>query len=183
MRKVIAAINMTINGNCDHRIGIVDEELHSHYTNLLSEADDILYGRITFQLMEYWRGILQNPTGNKSEDNFAVTIDQINKIVFSNSLKNVDWKTARLSNLSLEEEINELKKNSGKNILIGSRSLIIQALKLNLIDEFQLCIHPIIADKGLQLFENWEEQKTLKLKQTKTFQSRAIILSYDTKSR
>lgn len=183
MRKVVAAINMTINGNCDHRIGIVDEELHNHHTALLLEADDILYGRITFQLMEYWRGILQNPTGNKSENEFAQTINKINKIVFSNKLKSLDWETARLSNLSLEKEVDELKNKSGKNILIGSRSLIIQALKLNLIDEFQLCIHPIIAETGLQLFENWEVQKAFKLDRTKTFKSGVVILYYNPKSR
>lgn len=182
MRKVIAAINMTINGNCDHRIGIVDEELHSHYTNLLQEADDILYGRITYQLMEYWRGILQNPTGNKSEDDFAVTIGQINKTVFSDTLKTVDWETAKLTNLSLEEEILKLKNIPGRDILIGSRSLIIEGLKMNLVDEFQLCIHPIIAEKGLQLFENWEEQKTFKLNRTKTFNSGVIIFYYYTKT-
>ena len=93
MRKVIAAINMTLDGFCDHTAIIPDEEIHQHYTELLSEADAILYGRITYQLMEYWRTVVKNPTGNKSMDEFAVIIDNISKIVFSRTLKNVDWKS------------------------------------------------------------------------------------------
>ncbi len=92
MRKLIAAINMTLDGFCDHTAVIPDEEIHQHYNELLSNADTLLYGRITYQLMEsYWPAVVKNPTGNKPMDEFAVLIDNISKIVFSRTLKNVDY--------------------------------------------------------------------------------------------
>ncbi len=179
MRKVIAAINMTLDGFCDHTAIIPDEEMHQHYADLLSKADTILYGRITYQLMEYWRTLAKSPSGEKSMDDFAVVMDSISKIVFSHTLKNIDWHSAKLSNQPIEEEVLELKQQSGKDILVGSRSLIIQLMKLNLIDEFQLCVHPVIAGNGLPLFENILEKTTLKLVKTKTFSIGAIILYYE----
>ena len=178
MRKVIAAINMTVNGNCDHQSGIADEELHQHYTELLGECDQILYGRITFQLMKYWQEVVKKPTGNKAMDEFAVLIDKTPKFVFSDTLKDLDWETAEISDWNLAEKVKELKNKPGKPILIGSRSLIIQLLEMDLIDEFQLCIHPVIETGGLDLFENSDGKKRLKLTKTKIFQSGAIVLYY-----
>ena len=89
MRKLIAAINMTVDGFCDHTAGIADDELHQHYNELLKGADTILYGRITYQLMEYWPTVVKDPTGNKAIDEFAVTMDNISKIVFSHTLKDI----------------------------------------------------------------------------------------------
>jgi dihydrofolate reductase len=152
MRKLIGAINMTLDGFCDHTAGIPDDQIHQHYADLLSNADTILYGRITYNLMEYWRTLAENPSGEKSKDDFAKAIDKIQKIVFSRTLKNVEWHSAKLSNQPIEEEVLQLKQQSGKNILVGSRSLIIQLMKLNLIDEYQFCVHPVIAGGGLQLF-------------------------------
>lgn len=82
MTKIIAAINMTIDGIFDHTAGIPDEEIHEHYTELMRNADAILYGRITFELMKFWQTLLENPSGEKSMDNFAVAIDKVPKIVF-----------------------------------------------------------------------------------------------------
>jgi dihydrofolate reductase len=87
MRKIIAAINMTLDGFCDHTAIIPDEEIHQHYTELISDADAILYGRITYQLMEFWQALAKNPSGEKSMDDFAVAIDKIPKIVFRIRLK------------------------------------------------------------------------------------------------
>ena len=134
MRKVIAGINVTLDGVFDHTAVSADEELHQHYADLLKSADTALYGRITYQLMEYWKTVVQNPTGVKSTDEFARVMDRIPKVVFSRSLKNVDWKTARLANQDLQKEVTELKHQPGKDILIGSRSLIIQLIDLGLID-------------------------------------------------
>ena len=170
---------MTLDGNFDHNAGIADEELHQHYTELLSTVDAVLYGRITYQLMEYWRTFLENPSEEKSMNDFAKAIDCIPKIVFSNTLKNVDWHSAKLANQPLKELVSELKQQSRKDILVGSRSLIIQLLKLNLIDEFQLCIQPVLAGKGLQLFENIEDRTLLKLTNTKTFSGGAVLLYYE----
>jgi len=182
MRKLIAAINMTLDGFCDHTAGIPDDEIHQHYADLLSNADTILYGRITYQLMEYWRTLLENPSDEKSMNDFAIAIDKIPKIVFSHTLKNVEWKSAKLANRAVEEEVLELKQQSGKDILVGSRSLIIQLMKLNLIDEYQLCVHPVVAGSGLPLFENINDRTILKLIKTKTFSGGAITLYYEPKN-
>jgi dihydrofolate reductase len=182
MRKVIAAINMTIDGFCDHTAGIPDDEIHQHYTDLLNNSGIILYGRITYRLMEYWRTLLEDPSGEKSMNDFAIAINKIPKIVFSRTLKNVEWESAKLANRDIEEEVLELKqsRNGGSgDILIGSRSLIIQLMKLNLINEFQLCVHPVIAGKGLPLFENITDRIVLKLTKTKTFRGGAVIHYYE----
>ncbi|MDB5119038.1 MAG: bifunctional deaminase-reductase domain protein [Sphingobacteriales bacterium] len=110
MRKIIAAINMTIDGFCDHTAIIPDEEIHQHYADLLSNADAVLYGRITYQLMQYWQDLVKNPSGEKSMDDFAMAMDKIPKIVFSRTLKNTEWESAKLANRNIEEEILELKQ-------------------------------------------------------------------------
>lgn len=179
MRKVIAAFNTTIDGNCDHTAGIADEELHQHYADLLDKGGIILYGRTTYQLMQYWQTVLKNPSGEKASDDFAKAIDKIHKIVFSHSLKNTDWETAEIATKPLEVVIQELKQQSGKNIFIGSRSLIIQLINLKLIDELQLCIQPVIAGKGLWLFENITDRTLFKLNKTKSFSNGAILLYYE----
>ena len=179
MKKLIAAINMTLDGFCDHTAGIPDEEIHQHYAKLLDNADVILYGRITYQLMQYWQTLLKNPSGEKSMDDFAMAIDKIPKIVFSHTLKNTEWDSAKLSKKSLEEIALELKQQSGKDILVGSRSLIIQLMKLNLVDEYQLCVHPVVAGSGLSLFENLNDRTVLKLIKTKTFSGGAVTLYYE----
>ena len=183
MRKLIAAINMTLDGNCDHTAGIPDDEIHQHYKELLDSADDIIYGRITYQLMEYWPTVLKNPTGNKSMDEFAESIDNITKIVFSRTLEHVTWRNTRLAKGGIEEEVSALKQQPGRDILVGSPGLIIELLKLNLIDEFQLCIHPVITGKGLQLFDDINERINLKLLKTKTFGGGAVILYYEPKGK
>lgn len=170
---------MTLDGFCDHTAVIPDDEIHQHYADLLSKADIILFGRITYQLMEYWRAVVENPTGNKSEDEFAIIMDNIPKIVFSRTLKNVEWESAKLATQTIEEEVPEHKQQSGKDILVGSRSLIIQLMKLNLIDEYQLCIHPVVAGSGLPLFENINDRTILKLMKIKTFRSGAVSLYYE----
>ena len=179
MRKLIAAINMTLDGFCDHTAGLPDEEIHQHYTELLGQADLILYGRITYQLMEFWRTLLENPSDEKSMNDFAIAIDKIQKIVFSHTLKDVEWDSARLSDQAIEEEVLELKQQSGKDILVGSRSLIIQLMKLNLIDEYQLCVHSVVAGSGLPLFEKINNRTILKLIKTKTFSGGAVTLYYE----
>jgi dihydrofolate reductase len=181
MRKIIAAINMTLDGFCDHTAIIPDEEIHQHYTELISDADAILYGRITYQLMEFWQALAKNPSGEKSMDDFAVAIDKIPKIVFSHTLKNVEWDSAKLANQPIEEMVLELKQQSGKDIFVGSRSLIIQLMKLNLVDECQLCVHPVIVGEGLPLFENIHDRTILKLIKIKTFSGGAVTLYYELK--
>src|SRR5688572_27304687 len=108
MRRLIAAINVTIDGFCDHTAGIADEELHQHYSDLLNDAGAIIYGRVTYQLMEsYWPTVVENPTGDQATDEFAVAIENVPKIVFSRTLHNVSWKNVRLAKGSVEEEVRQ----------------------------------------------------------------------------
>ena len=129
----------------------------------------------------YWPTVVKNPTGVKPTDEFAVTIDNIPKIVFSNTLKNVDWKNTKLKREVIKEEILELKqsRNGGsKNILVGSPSLIVALMNLNLIDEFQLSVQPIILGNGLPLLKNINDRIDLKLFKTKAFNSSGSMTLY-----
>lgn len=183
MKKLIAAINMTLDGFCDHTAINPDEEIHQHYTDLLDSASAIIYGRTTFQLMQYWQTVLENPTGNKELDDFAVAIDKVPKIVFSHTLNHLEWESARLAKGDLKEEVLALKQSTGdgnRAIFVGSPGLIVALTQLGLIDEYQLCIHPVIVGSGLPLFKNVTERVELKLSKTKTFGSGAVILYLNT---
>ena len=170
---------MTLDGFCDHTAIDAGEEIHQHYCDLLRSADTILYGRITYQLMEYWPTVVKNPTGNKSTDEFAVIMDNIQKIVFSHTLKTVEWSSAKLAKRDIKEEVLELRQQAGKDILVGSRSLIIALANLDLIDEYQIAVHPVILGSGLPLFKNIRDKIELKLLKTKTFSGGAVILYYE----
>ena len=180
MRKLIAAMNMTLDGFCNHEAMIADDEIHEHYNDLLKNAGTLIYGRITYQLMEsYWPTVVKDPTGNKPTDDFAVLIDNISKIVYSRTLKNVDWKNTTLKKDIIKGEILELKQQGGKNIVVGSPSLIVAMAKLNLIDEYQLSVQPTVLGNGLSLFKNIGERIDLKLINTKTFECGAVMLYYE----
>lgn len=178
MRKIIAAINMTLDGFCDHTAVLPDEEIHQHYTELLTDADAVLYGRVTFQIMGFWKTLVENPSGEKSMDDFAIAIDRVPKIVFSNTLDSTEWDSAKLANRPLEAEVLTLRQQSGNDIFVGSRSLINQLMILNLIDEYQICVHPVIAGGGLPLFENID-RTILRLIKTKIFSGGAVTLYYE----
>jgi dihydrofolate reductase len=185
MRKLIAAINMTLDGFCDHTAMNADDEIHEHYNELLSNADTLIYGRITYQLMEsYWPSVVKNPTGNKPMDEFAVLIDNISKIVFSRTLKTVDWKNTKLKKEVIKDEVLELKQSRNgerKNILVGSPSLIVALTQLEVIDEYQLSVQPTVLGSGLPLFKNIKGRIDLRLLKTKTFGCGAVTLYYEPK--
>ncbi len=173
-------MNMTLDGFCDHTAMTADEEIHQHYSDLLRSADTLIYGRVTYQLMEsYWPSVVKDPTGNKPMDEFAVSIDNISKIVYSRTLKNVDWKNTELKNEITKEEILELKQQAGKDILVGSPSLIIALTQLGVVDEYQLGVQPTVVGSGLPLFKNITDRIDLKLLKTKTFGCGAIFLYYE----
>ncbi|HLU89449.1 MAG TPA: dihydrofolate reductase family protein [Cyclobacteriaceae bacterium] len=181
MKKLIAVTNMTVDGFCDHTAIAPDEEIHQHYADLLRTAGTVLYGRITYQLMEYWRTVVENPTGNQAMDDFAKIMDEVPKVVFSNTLKELTWKSARLADRGLKEEVLALKQSShdgAKDMMVGSPGLIVATTALGLIDEYQICVHPVVVGNGLPLFKNIEEKVSLKLLSTKTFSSGAILLCY-----
>ncbi|HLN52304.1 MAG TPA: dihydrofolate reductase family protein [Lentimicrobium sp.] len=180
MRKLVGGINITLDGYCDHTAVIADDELHQHYNELLKTADTMLFGRTTYQLMEsHWPALIENPTGNGPMDEFAGLIDNISKIVYSKSLSGVDWKNTQLKRDILKEEILELKQQPGKDILAGSRSMIVELIDLGLIDELQLTVHPILLGNGLPLFDKIRQRVDLKLLRTKTFTSGALTLYYE----
>ncbi len=180
MRKVIAALNMTVDGFCDHTAVDADDEIHWHYTRLLQKAGAIVYGRITYQLMEdYWPSVVKNPTGNPSMDEFALAINNIPKLLFSTTVRQVEWETTTLATGSLDEEVKKLKAQRGKDVLVGSRSLIVSLINLGLVDELQLCVHPVLAGGGLPLFKDIASRNLLNLTKTKTFGSGAILLYYE----
>lgn len=167
---------MTLDGYCDHTAMIADEEIHQHYTDLLLSAGTLLYGRTTYQLMEsYWPTLVKAPSGHKHMDDFALAIDNISKIVFSSTLKQVPWKNSQLKKEIIAKEIVELKQQTGNPILAGSPSLIVALTNLGLVDEYQIAVQPIIVGSGLPLFKNIRERVDLKLLKTKTFGCGAVL--------
>ena len=179
MRKVIASINMTLDGYCDHTYGVVDDALHKHYTGLIRNAGTLLYGRVTYQLMEsFWPLLVKEPSGEPAMDEFAKAIDGVPKVVFSHTLDKVNWHSARLAVQSPEEEIKMLRQESGGDIFIGSPGLIAYLTRMKVIDEYQLCVHPVIAGQGLPLFKNLSQPVQLHLEKTKLLPGGQMILYY-----
>jgi len=179
MAKIVAAMNMTLDGYCDHTAMVADDEIHEHYTELLRNSDAAIYGRKTYQLMEFWPTLVKNPSGNQAMDEFAVVMDNIPKIVFSRTLKDLEWPTARLATKGLEEEVLDLKQRAGKPVLVGSPGLIASLTQLALIDEYQLSVHPTVVGSGLTLFKDIKDRVDLKLINTKTFDCGAVTLYYE----
>jgi dihydrofolate reductase len=127
----------------------------------------------------YWPTVVKNPTGNEPIDEFAVLIENIPKIVFSHTLNNVEWKNSKLAKGDVKYEVLELKQQPGKDIFVGSPSLIVASMNLNLVDEYQLCVHPVILGKGLPLFKGISDRTIVKLLKTKILSSGSIILYYE----
>jgi dihydrofolate reductase len=180
MRKLISSINITLDGFCDHTAMIADEELHENANDFLRSVDTILFGRVTYELMkEGWPPIVKNPTGHKPIDDFAVLIDNIDKVVFSRTLKSAGWKNARLADSELSDEVLNLKQHPGKNIGVGGPTLIIELMNLDLIDEYHFNIQPIILGSGLQLFKNIADRRDLKLLESKAYVSGVLSVRYE----
>jgi dihydrofolate reductase len=180
MRKLIASINVTLDGFCNHTAVIADDDLHQHYNDLFKNSGLLLFGRKTYQLMESaWPAIVKDPTGNKPTDEFAILIDNIPKIVFSRTLKEVSWKNTKLFGEGLEKEVIKLKTEPGKNILVGSPTLIAELTQAGLIDEYLLCINPIILGNGLTLFKDIQKRVDLKLLKSSSLKSGVIIVQYE----
>jgi dihydrofolate reductase len=181
MRNVIFAINITLDGCCDHTKGIADEELLEHYTLLLRDADLLVYGRKTYQLMvPYWPDIAKNPSETKAEIEFAKTFDSKNKIVFSQSLESAEDNNTKIVRANLHDEIVRLKHEQGKNILVGGVSIPSQLIELGLVDEYRFVVQPIIAGEGRRLLEGVSLQKRLQLKlvESKILKSGSVALRY-----
>jgi dihydrofolate reductase len=180
MGKIVAAINLTLDGFCDHTAVKADDEIHRHYSELLRNSGPLLYGRVTYQLMENaWPEIVKNPTGNQATDEFAAIMDNATKIVFSRTLEHVSWKNSTLKKEIARDEILALRDHAAKDLLVGSPGLIISMGNLGLIDEYQLCMHPVVAGAGQPLFKNVNKGFELRLIRTRMFQGGAILGCYE----
>src|SRR5258708_2756782 len=155
MRKLIYAINITLDGCCDHTKVIADEELLEYYTRLLrDDAGLLVYGRQTYQLMvPYWPDVAKDPSSTKVDKEFAQAFDSLNKIVFSRSLGSAEDKNTRIVRTNLRDEILKLKQEQGKNILVGGVDVPSQLIELGFVDEYRFVVRPIIAGEGRRLFE------------------------------
>ena len=179
MGKVIFSINSTINGFADHTSGIVDDELHDFFADYLDNVDVVLMGRKTYELMEdYWPVAHEDPRNTKSTLKFADKFNSVRKIIFTRTLKEVKWQNSKIAEKNLIETINVLKNEKGKNISAGSLSIASQLLEQNLIDEFWILVHPIIAGDGKRLFESFNGKHELKLANTLIFKSGVVVLHY-----
>lgn len=181
MRTLIYAINITLDGCCDHTNQIVDDEQFAYFTHLTREADLQIFGRKTYQLMvPYWPDVLKDPSATKADTEFARAFVAIRKIVFSRSLQSADDKNMTIVRTDLRDEILKLKKEPGKNILVGGVSIPSQLIELGLVDEYRFVVTPIIAGAGPRLPEgiSLPEKLQLKLVESKVFKVGSVALRY-----
>jgi len=182
MRNVIYAINLTLDGCCDHTKFNPAEDLLEHFTSLLrDDAGLLVYGRKTYQLMvPYWPDIAKSQSETKADIEFAQAFDSLNKIVFSRSLASTDDGNTRILRTDLHDEILKLKQEPGGNILVGGVDIPSQLIKLGLIDEYRFVIMPTIAGEGRRLLEgvSLPEKLQLKLVESKIFKSGSVALRY-----
>ena len=181
MRKLIYAINVTLDGCCDHTKGIGGDDILEHYTQFLQEIDLLVYGRKTYQLMvPYWPEVAKNPLETKASIEFGRTFDSINKIVFSRSLESAEDGNTRIVRGNLQEEILKLKQESGQTILAGGVDIPSQLIELGLVDEYHVVVQPIVAGAGRRLLEDVSlpEKLQVKLVDTKILKSGCVALHY-----
>jgi dihydrofolate reductase len=180
MRNVIFAINITLDGCCDHTTMIADEEIHEYFTHLMRDVDLLVFGRKTYQLMvPFWPDVAKNQSQTKAMNEFARAFDSMNKIVFSQSLDSGEGNT-RIVRTKLPDEILKLKQEQGKNILIGGVAVPSQLIELGLVDEYHFVVQPIVAGEGRRLLEgvSLRERLQLKLVESKIFKSGCVALRY-----
>jgi dihydrofolate reductase len=183
MRPLRYSINVTLDGCCDHREGIADEELHRHAAETLSQADALLFGRVTYQMMEAaWR---PDPRTGAMPDwmepwmePFARTIDAAKKYVVSSTLERVDW-NAELVRGDLGEAVRRLKQEPGKGLGTGGVTLPQALAELGLIDEYEFIVHPRVAGHGPTLFAGLSRRLDLKLVDRLELGSGAVALRYE----
>ena len=181
MRNVIFGINITLDGCCDHTTQFADEEVHEYWTGLLREADLLVYGRKTYELMvPFWPEVAKTQSETKALNEFAQVFDSINKIVFSRTLDSAEDKKTRIVRTDLRDEILKLKQEPGKNILAGGVDVPSQLIQLGLVDEYRFVIGPVIAGEGRRLLDDVSlaERLQLKLVESKVFKSGCVALHY-----
>jgi len=180
MRPLRYAINVTLDGCCDHRAGSPDEELHRYWAEAIARADALLFGRVTYEMMEAaWR--LPAGTGARPEwmEPFARTIDAAKKYVVSGTLDRVDWNTELVRGDYLEEAVRRLKREPGEGLFVGGVTLPLALAELRLIDEYEFVVHPRLAGHGPTLFAGLSKHVDLKLVGRREFGSGAVAMRYE----
>lgn len=182
MRNLIFAINISLDGCCDHTKLTGYEDIHKYFTELMHDTDLIVYGRKTYQLMvPYWPDVAKSNSGHANVINeFAHVFDSIQKVVFSQSLKSVEDKNSRLVSTNLVNEIRRLKQEQSKSILMGGVSMPSELIELGLVDEFRFIVQPIIVGEGRRLFDgiSLPNKLGLELVDVKTLKSGCVALRY-----
>ena len=183
MRNVIYAINLTLDGCCDHTKFKPpdDDEVLEHYTHLLRDFDLLVYGRKTYQLMvPYWPDIAKSQSETKADIEFAQTFVSKKKIVFSRSLASAEDENTRIVRTNLRDEILKLKQEPGKDILVGGVDIPSQLIELGLIDEYRFVVTPTIVGEGRRLLEGVSLRESLRLQlvESKLFESGSVALRY-----
>jgi dihydrofolate reductase len=181
MRNVTYAINLTLDGCCDHTKFNPDDEVLEHYTHLLRDFDLLVYGRKTYQLMvPCWPDIAKSQSETKADIEFAQAFVSRKKVVFSRSLASAEDENTRIVRTNLHDEILKLKREPGKDILLGGVDIPSQLTELGLIDEYRFVVMPIIAGEGRRLFEavSLPERLQLKLVESKIFKSGCVAFRY-----
>jgi dihydrofolate reductase len=179
MRPLRYSINVTLDGCCDHRVGIADEDLHRHAVENLEQADALLFGRVIYQMMEAaWRGPAQAGARPDWMEPFARTIDAMKKYVVSSTLDSVDW-NAELVRGDLGKAVQQLKSEPGKGLLVGGVKLPLALAELGLIDEYEIVVHPRLAGHGPTLFAGLSKLIDLKLVSRLEFGSGAVAMRYE----
>jgi dihydrofolate reductase len=179
MRPLRYSINVTLDGCCDHREGIADEELHRHAAENIARADALLFGRVTYEMMEAaWRLSTRTVTMPDWTEPFARTIDAAKKYVVSSTLNRVDW-NAELVRGDLGKAVQQLKREPGKGLFTGGVKLPQALAELGLIDEYEFVVHPRIAGHGPTLFAGLSKRIDLKLVSRLEFASGAVAMRYE----
>jgi dihydrofolate reductase len=183
MRPLRYSINVTLDGCCDHRAITPDEEMHRHAAEGIAQADALLLGRVTYEMMEAaWRAPAQ--TGERPDwmeewmESFARTIDAAKKYVVSSTLEQVDW-NAELVRGDLGHAVQELKREPGKGLGVGGVKLPLALAELGLIDEYEFIVHPRLAGHGPTLFAGLSKYVDLKLVSRLEFGSGAVAMRYE----
>jgi dihydrofolate reductase len=179
MRPLRYAINVTLDGCCDHRAIPPDEELHRRAVESLAQADALLFGRVIYEMMEAaWRSPAQPGTRPEWMEPFAKTIDAAKKYVVSSTLDHVDW-NAELVRGDLGKAVQQLKQQPGKGLLVGGVKLPLALAELGLIDEYELIVHPRLAGHGPTLFAGLSKYVDLKLVSRLELRSGAVAMRYE----
>jgi dihydrofolate reductase len=179
MRTLRYSINVTLDGCCDHRAGITDEELHRYWAENLAQADALLFGRVTYVMMEEaWRLSTRTVAMPDWTEPFARAIDAAKKYVVSSTLNQVDW-NAELIRGDLEQAVQQLKQEPGKGLFTGGVTLPLALAELGLIDEYEFVVHPRLVGHGPTLLSGLSKHIDLKLVSRLEFGSGAVAMRYE----